>query len=174
MPPECSDPHVRRNALSAILWNCASTCISSRVSANPECTPCSWHGVPPPLCSLGRLRAEPGFHLHGPVSIAHGMMLTTGAAMEAFDPDVFRLEANSVPTIGHYLQAAGYATFWKGKWHASDADLIIPGTHNQYSASMRIAVSPTRKRNRCIWRRISAAVLDSPDGSARNHTADCR
>lgn len=61
----------------------------------------------------------------------HGVTQTTGAAKEAFDPDVFWLEPNSVPTIGHYFRAAGYATFWKGKWHASDADLIIPGTHNQ-------------------------------------------
>jgi choline-sulfatase len=61
----------------------------------------------------------------------HGVTQTTGAAKESFDPDVFWLTPNSVPTIGHYFRAAGYATFWKGKWHASDADLTIPGTHNQ-------------------------------------------
>jgi len=61
----------------------------------------------------------------------HGVTQTTGAAKESFDPDVFWLAPNSVPTIGHYFRAAGYATFWKGKWHASDADLNIPGTHSQ-------------------------------------------
>ena len=61
----------------------------------------------------------------------HGVTETTGAAKEAFDPDVFWLDPNSVPTFGDYFRAAGYHTFWKGKWHASDADLLIPGTHDQ-------------------------------------------
>jgi choline-sulfatase len=61
----------------------------------------------------------------------HGVTQTTGAAKEAFDPDVFWLDPNSVPTLGDYFRAAGYATFWRGKWHASDADMIIPGTKSQ-------------------------------------------
>ena len=61
----------------------------------------------------------------------HGVTQTTGAAKESFDPDVFWLDPNSVPTIGDYFRAAGYATFWKGKWHAADADMLIPGTHSQ-------------------------------------------
>jgi choline-sulfatase len=61
----------------------------------------------------------------------HGVTQTTGAAKEAFDPDVFWLDPSSVPTFGDYFRAAGYSTFWKGKWHGSDADLLIPGTHNQ-------------------------------------------
>ncbi len=61
----------------------------------------------------------------------HGVTQTTGAAKEPFDPDVFWLDPNSVPTIGDYFRAAGYQTFWKGKWHASDADMLIPGTHDQ-------------------------------------------
>jgi choline-sulfatase len=61
----------------------------------------------------------------------HGVTQTTGAAKEAFDPDVFWLDPNSVPTFGDYFRAAGYSTFWKGKWHGSDADLLIPGTHDQ-------------------------------------------
>lgn len=60
----------------------------------------------------------------------HGVTQTTGAAKASFDPDVFWLDPNSVPTIGDYFRAAGYQTYWKGKWHASDADLLIPGTHN--------------------------------------------
>lgn len=61
----------------------------------------------------------------------HGVTQTTGAAKESFDPDVFWLDPNGVPTIGDYLRAAGYATYWRGKWHASDADMLIPGTHDQ-------------------------------------------
>lgn len=61
----------------------------------------------------------------------HGATQTTGAAKESFDPDVFWLDPDGVPTLGDYFRAAGYATFWRGKWHASDADLIVPGTHSQ-------------------------------------------
>jgi choline-sulfatase len=61
----------------------------------------------------------------------HGVTQTTGAAKEAFDPDVFWLDPNSVPTVGDYFRAAGYSTYWRGKWHASDADMIIPGTKSQ-------------------------------------------
>jgi len=61
----------------------------------------------------------------------HGVTQTTGAAKDAFDPDVFWLDPNSVPTLGDYFRAAGYRTYWRGKWHASDADMLIPGTHSQ-------------------------------------------
>ena len=42
------------------------------------------------------------------------------------------------PTFGDYFRAAGYRTYWKGKWHASAADLYVPGTHTpipSYDAS---------------------------------------
>ncbi len=61
----------------------------------------------------------------------HGVTQTTGAAKESFEPDMFWLDAASVPTMGDWFLAAGYETFWRGKWHASDADMLIPGTHNQ-------------------------------------------
>jgi choline-sulfatase len=61
----------------------------------------------------------------------HGATQTTGAAKEAFDPDMFWLDPNSVPTFGDYFRAAGYSTLWRGKWHGSDADMLIPGTHSQ-------------------------------------------
>lgn len=62
----------------------------------------------------------------------HGVTQTTGAAKGAFDPDTFWLDANSVPTMGDYFRAAGYRTFWKGKWHISDEDILIPGTHQAF------------------------------------------
>ncbi|WP_085993343.1 sulfatase-like hydrolase/transferase [Oceanobacillus senegalensis] len=60
----------------------------------------------------------------------HGVTQTTGIAKGAFDPDVFWLDPNTVPTFGDYFRSAGYQTFWKGKWHASDEDILIPGSHD--------------------------------------------
>jgi choline-sulfatase len=62
----------------------------------------------------------------------HGATETAGGgAKEAWDGDVFWLDPNSVPTFGNYFRAAGYRTYWRGKWHVSNADLIVPGTHTQ-------------------------------------------
>ncbi len=59
----------------------------------------------------------------------HGVSQTYGGAKQSADPDVFWLDPNSVPTFGNYFRAAGYRTYWRGKWHVSDADLVVPGTH---------------------------------------------
>ncbi len=61
----------------------------------------------------------------------HGVTNTDGAAKAAYDPDVFWLDPNSVPTMGEFFRAAGYRTFWRRKWHVSEADMTIPGTYNQ-------------------------------------------
>ena len=60
----------------------------------------------------------------------HGVTKTTGGASYSFAPDVFWLDPNTVPTFGDYFRKAGYNTFWKGKWHASVQDILIPGTHD--------------------------------------------
>nr|WP_318280984.1 sulfatase-like hydrolase/transferase [Paenibacillus bovis] len=60
----------------------------------------------------------------------HGVTQTTGIAKGGYDPDVFWLDPNTVPTLGDYFRAAGYRTFWKGKWHISEADILQPGSHN--------------------------------------------
>ncbi|WP_211100217.1 sulfatase-like hydrolase/transferase [Azospirillum halopraeferens] len=59
----------------------------------------------------------------------HGVSQTDGAAKAAYDPDMHWLHPRTVPTIGHYFRAAGYRTFWRGKWHVSDENLTVPGTH---------------------------------------------
>jgi choline-sulfatase len=59
----------------------------------------------------------------------HGVSQTYAGAKEAADPDVFWLDPNSVPTFGNYFRAAGYTTFWIGKWHVSNAEMLVPGTH---------------------------------------------
>ena len=61
----------------------------------------------------------------------HGASQTTGAAKASFEDDMFWLDPSTVPTMGDYFRAGGYDTYYKGKWHVSDADLLIPGTHDQ-------------------------------------------
>jgi arylsulfatase A-like enzyme len=60
----------------------------------------------------------------------HGVTQTPGTAKTSYDPGMFWLDPNTVPTLGDYFRAAGYRTFYKGKWHISDADILIPGTHD--------------------------------------------
>lgn len=60
----------------------------------------------------------------------HGVTQTSGLAKSSSDPQMFWLDANSVPTMGDYFRAGGYQTFYKGKWHVSHADISIPGTHD--------------------------------------------
>lgn len=65
----------------------------------------------------------------------HGVRATDGAAKSARDPNMFWLEPNTVPTLGHYFQAAGYRTFYRGKWHVSHADLVTPDTRTAIASS---------------------------------------
>ncbi len=60
----------------------------------------------------------------------HGVSQTPGMAKSSFDPSLFWLDPKTVPTLGHFFRAGGYRTFYKGKWHASDADILVPGTKN--------------------------------------------
>ncbi len=62
----------------------------------------------------------------------HGVSQTDGAAKSAYDPDMFWLNPATVPTMGDYFRLAGYQTYWKGKWHASEADITIPGTNSPF------------------------------------------
>jgi len=58
----------------------------------------------------------------------HGVSQTNGAAKSAYDPDMYWLDPNTVPTLGDYFRAAGYRTYYRGKWHISAADILVPGT----------------------------------------------
>jgi len=60
----------------------------------------------------------------------HGVSQTSGAAKSAIEQDLYWLDPTTVPTLGSWFRAAGYDTYWKGKWHISDADLYQPGTYN--------------------------------------------
>ncbi len=58
----------------------------------------------------------------------HGVSQTDGIGKSAFDPGMAWLDPDTVPTMGDWFRAAGYDTYYKGKWHISHADIIIPGT----------------------------------------------
>jgi arylsulfatase A-like enzyme len=59
----------------------------------------------------------------------HGVTATDGMAKSAVDPAMHWLDPESVPTMGDWFRAAGYRTHYRGKWHISHADLVVPGTH---------------------------------------------
>ena len=77
----------------------------------------------------------------------HGVANTDGAAKAAEDPDMHWLLPGSVPTLGHYLRAAGYRTFWKGKWHVTEADLKVPGTSQVITSYDENGVTDPAKEN---------------------------
>jgi choline-sulfatase len=58
----------------------------------------------------------------------HGCSQTDGAAKSAVESDMFWLDANTVPTLGDYFGAAGYESYWIGKWHVSHGDILQPGS----------------------------------------------
>jgi arylsulfatase A-like enzyme len=94
---------------------------------------------PLPLPAQERLRAQGlSLHCHYTASTAcapsrtslftghypslHRVSQTDGMAKSAHD--VKWLAPDTVPTLGHYLRAAGYSTHYRGKWHISHADLL--------------------------------------------------
>jgi len=78
----------------------------------------------------------------------HGVTQTDGGGSSAFLPSVFWLDPNSVPTFGDYLRTADYATSWKGKWHASHSDIVVPGTHDSYLSYNSVTGVPIPKSER--------------------------
>jgi len=65
----------------------------------------------------------------------HGVRSTAGVAKQSSDPAMGWLDPNSVPTLGDWFRAGGYRTHFRGKWHVSHAEILIPGTHEGLKAS---------------------------------------
>lgn len=75
----------------------------------------------------------------------HGVSQTDGAAKSAADPDMFWLNQATCPTLGSFLQEIGYRTFYKGKWHISNSDIIIPGTQDHLPSYNNLGVPNPRR-----------------------------
>lgn len=58
----------------------------------------------------------------------HGATQTGGVAKDSFDREMFWLEPNTVPTLGHYFRTGGYRTFYNGKWDMSRVNIYNPVT----------------------------------------------
>lgn len=91
----------------------------------------------------------------------HGVSQTDGVAKSAVEHDIFWLDPNTVPTMGDYFRAGGYETYFKGKWHASLADIDIPGTHSQLvSFDDRGRRDPARERTYLNANRLDGFGFD--------------
>ncbi|MEK8129037.1 sulfatase-like hydrolase/transferase [Paenibacillus filicis] len=77
----------------------------------------------------------------------HGVTQTDGIAKHASDSDMFWLDPNAVPTMGDYFRAAGYQTYYKGKWHISHEDIVIPGTHTSLASYDALTGLPNEKQD---------------------------
>ncbi|MGV4967536.1 sulfatase-like hydrolase/transferase [Priestia aryabhattai] len=84
----------------------------------------------------------------------HGVTQTQGIAKKSQDPDMFWLQPNTIPTMGDYFKQAGYQTFYKGKWHISDENILIPGTHNVFSSyQMQTGIPDLEKE--CLYQQAN-------------------
>jgi arylsulfatase A-like enzyme len=61
--------------------------------------------------------------LTGQYPSLHGVTQTDGLAKTADGEGMFWLAPDTVPTLGDWFRAAGYRTYFKGKWHASHSHL---------------------------------------------------
>ena len=106
----------------------------------------------------------------------HGGANTDGMAKKANDPDMQWLDPNSVPTLGDWFRAGGYETHYRGKWHISHADLMIPGSHEGLMASdetgapIPAAVAAYKGADRLDPYGFSGWIGREPHGAAK---ADC-
>jgi arylsulfatase A-like enzyme len=106
----------------------------------------------------------------------HGAANTDGLAKKANDPAMQWLDPNSVPTLGDWFRAGGYETHYRGKWHISHADLMIPGTHEGLMASDETgapipeAVAAYQGADRLDPYGFSGWIGREPHGAAK---ADC-
>lgn len=110
----------------------------------------------------------------------HGVTQTTGAAKNSTDPDVFWLDSATVPTMGDYFRAGGYQTHYRGKWHVSDADILMPGTHQPLHSyddngnPVKPVIDLYKAANRLNEFGFSGWIGPEPHGSAKANTGTNR
>ena len=106
----------------------------------------------------------------------HGVRSTAGVAKQSSDPAMGWLDPNSVPTLGDWFRAGGYRTHYRGKWHVSNAEIMIPGTHEGLKASdddghlLPEAVEAYRKADRLDPFGFSGWIGREPHGADKS---DC-
>ena len=106
----------------------------------------------------------------------HGVNSTDGTAKQNSDPGMHWLDPDSVPTLGDWFRAGGYRTHYRGKWHISFADLMIPGTHEGLKASdddgrpISDVVTAYKKADRLDPFGFSGWIGREPHGAAKS---DC-
>jgi arylsulfatase A-like enzyme len=110
----------------------------------------------------------------------HGVATTDGLAKPADDPAMTWLDPDTVPTMGDWFRAAGYRTFYKGKWHLSHADLLEPGTRVALMANddkgsvMDAVVERYRRADPLDGFGFSEWIGREPHGPARADTGSVR
>ncbi len=110
----------------------------------------------------------------------HGVTQTTGAAKNSTDPDVFWLDSATVPTMGDYFRAGGYRTYYRGKWHVSDADILMPGTHQPLHSydddgnPIKPVIDLYKQADRLDEFGFSGWIGPEPHGSAKANTGTNR
>ncbi len=80
----------------------------------------------------------------------HGVTQTDGLGKDADDSGMRWLRPGEVPTLGHWFRAAGYDTYYQGKWHLSHADL-----HDAATGAIAGHQRRRRRRRRCRGRPLS-------------------
>jgi arylsulfatase A-like enzyme len=110
----------------------------------------------------------------------HGVTATDGLAKSAVDPGMHWLDPESVPTMGDWFRAAGYRTHYRGKWHISHADLLVPGTHESLQVNDAdgvvdpAALDAYRRADRLDRFGFAGWIGREPHGAARADTGCVR
>jgi arylsulfatase A-like enzyme len=90
------------------------------------------------------------------------------------------LDPDTVPTMGDWFRAAGYRTHYRGKWHISHPDLVIPGTHESLRANDAdgvldpVAVDAYRRADRLDPYGFSGWIGREPHGADKADTGFVR
>ncbi len=90
------------------------------------------------------------------------------------------LDPDAVPTLGDWFRAGGYQTHYRGKWHISHADLLVPGTHEGLLASdddghvIADAVEAYRRADRLDPFGFSGWIGREPHGAAKPDSGTVR
>jgi len=110
----------------------------------------------------------------------HGVSQVDGVGKSADDPGIHWLGEATVPTAARYLLEAGYNVLYKGKWHISHRDILVPGsassivTLDSSGNPDPVAVAVYRKANMLSSYGFDAWIGNEPHGSLSVNTGTVR